>query len=57
LHNFDATIVNYLEQFDIETQIIVEPLDFGTFELGVFGSMVSIEEITMGPFKAKLSLL
>jgi hypothetical protein len=32
-------------------------LDFGTFELGVFGSMASIEEIAMGPFKAKLSLL
>jgi hypothetical protein len=58
---YDCTIwchiATCLQQFDIETQIIVEPLDLGTLELGVSGSMASTEEIAMRLLKVKLSLL
>ncbi len=36
--------------------ITIEPLDLGTFELGVFGLMASIEKAAMGLLKVVLSL-
>jgi hypothetical protein len=36
--------------------IIIEPLDLGTFELGVFGLMALIEKATMGLFRVVLSI-
>jgi hypothetical protein len=36
--------------------IIIEPLDLGTFELGVFGLMVSIFKNAMGLFRIVMSI-
>ncbi len=39
----------------ILTFVNVEPTRFVTLELGVFGALVSIEEVALGLFKANLS--
>jgi hypothetical protein len=39
----------------ILTFVNVEPTRFVTLELGVFGALVSIEEVALGLFKVELS--
>jgi hypothetical protein len=54
-----ANVINYLQSFNTHV-INIEPVSFVSFvvlELGIFGSLIFIEEVILGLIKANLSPL